>query len=122
MEKHFGKVNEYRASEGKTVEVPYRGPAQGVVLDICGGLRSACTYVGASCLKDLSKRTTFIRVTQQVNSMFDAARSETRLPESYLKPGVPVAGAAVTGTSSSSAAASGNGAAAEEPSTKRQRA
>jgi GMP reductase len=36
--------------------------------DILGGLRSACTYVGASELKELSKRTTFVRVTQQLNN------------------------------------------------------
>ncbi|MEC7028408.1 MAG: GMP reductase, partial [Pseudomonadota bacterium] len=34
------------------------------------GLRSACTYVGAVELKELSKRTTFIRVTQQINNVF----------------------------------------------------
>ena len=32
--------------------------------------RSACTYVGAEALKHLSKRTTFIRVTQQLNNVF----------------------------------------------------
>jgi len=35
-----------------------------------GGVRSACTYVGARRLKELSKRTTFVRVTQQVNEVF----------------------------------------------------
>lgn len=40
-----------------------------------GGLRSACTYVGASCLKDLSKRTTFIRVTAQTNEVFASTHS-----------------------------------------------
>jgi GMP reductase len=34
------------------------------------GVRSSCTYVGASKLKELSKRTTFIRVTQQSNEVF----------------------------------------------------
>eukprot|EP00343_Euplotes_focardii_P009288 CAMPEP_0205824280 /NCGR_PEP_ID=MMETSP0206-20130828/20289_1 /ASSEMBLY_ACC=CAM_ASM_000279 /TAXON_ID=36767 /ORGANISM="Euplotes focardii, Strain TN1" /LENGTH=293 /DNA_ID=CAMNT_0053122249 /DNA_START=187 /DNA_END=1068 /DNA_ORIENTATION=- len=70
MKKHVGKVAEYRASEGKHVLIPYKGPVIGTVLDMLGGLRSACTYVGASKLKDLSKRTTFIRVTQQVNQVF----------------------------------------------------
>ena len=45
----------YRASEGKAVEVPYRGPVEGTIRDILGGLRSACTYVGANQLKHLSK-------------------------------------------------------------------
>jgi len=70
MTKHSGAVAEYRASEGKTVTVPYRGPVEATVLDILGGIRSACTYVGASVLKDLAKRTTFIRVTQQTNEIF----------------------------------------------------
>jgi GMP reductase len=70
MKKHAGKVAEYRASEGKTVEVPYRGPLAETVRDILGGLRSTCTYVGASALKELTKRTTFIRVMEQESKTF----------------------------------------------------
>jgi len=70
MRKYTGEVANYRASEGKHVLVPYRGPVDATVQDILGGLRSACTYVGASQLKHLSKRTTFIRVTQQTNEIF----------------------------------------------------
>lgn len=72
MKKHSGGVAEYRSSEGKTVEVEYRGHLAGTVLDLLGGIRSACTYVGASALKELSKRTTFIRVSQQLNPVFDS--------------------------------------------------
>lgn len=71
MKKYAGGVAEYRSSEGKCVEVDYRGPVEATVLDLLGGLRSACTYVGASELKEMSKRTTFIRVTQQLNPVFD---------------------------------------------------
>lgn len=70
MDKHSGGVAEYRASEGKTVRVPHRGDVAGTLQDILGGLRSACTYVGAVELKELSKRTTFIRVSQQLNTVF----------------------------------------------------
>ncbi|KAI3387983.1 hypothetical protein SNEBB_004410 [Seison nebaliae] len=70
MMKHAGGVNNYRASEGKTVEVEYRGPIRETILDILGGLRSACTYVGAVTLKQLNRKTTFVRVTQQTNAMF----------------------------------------------------
>jgi len=70
MTKHKGGVAEYRASEGKTVKVPYRGDVTGSLQDILGGLRSACTYVGAKRLKELPKRTTFIRVSQQINEVF----------------------------------------------------
>lgn len=70
MEKHVGGVADYRASEGKTVEVPYRGNVENTVLDILGGIRSTCTYVGASQLKELTKRTTFIRVAEQENRVY----------------------------------------------------
>jgi GMP reductase len=70
MEKYYGNVAEYRASEGRSVNVPYRGPVKNTVLDVLGGIRSTCTYVGAQRLKELSKRTTFIRVSQQLNEVF----------------------------------------------------
>ncbi len=70
MYKHVGGVAEYHASEGKTVEIPYRGAVSATVQDILGGLRSACSYVGAARLKELSKRTTFIRVQEQQNTVF----------------------------------------------------
>jgi len=70
MEKHTGGMSDCRASEGKTVKVLYKGPISSAIQDILGGLRSSCTYVGAAKLKELSKRTTFIRVTQQANEIF----------------------------------------------------
>jgi GMP reductase len=70
MNKHSGGVASYRSSEGRTVDIPYRGPVENTVKDILGGLRSTCTYVGAPSLKQLSKCTTFVRCTQQFNSVF----------------------------------------------------
>jgi GMP reductase len=70
MERYAGGVARYRASEGKEVLVPYRGPVADTLQDILGGVRSACTYVGAHKLKELTKRTTFVRVTQQLNEVF----------------------------------------------------
>ena len=70
MKKHVGGVAEYRASEGKTVQVPFKGDVVETLHDILGGIRSTCTYVGASKLKELTKRTTFIRVTEQENTVF----------------------------------------------------
>jgi GMP reductase len=70
MEKYAGSVAEYRASEGKVTRVPYRGDVSGTLLDLLGGLRSTCTYVGAKSLKELSKRTTFVRVQEQHNEWF----------------------------------------------------
>lgn len=70
MDKHSGGVAEYRASEGKTVHIPYKGKVENSLQDILGGLRSACTYVGAKRLKELTKRTTFIRVAEQENQVY----------------------------------------------------
>lgn len=70
MQRHHGSMADYRASEGRSVNVPYKGPVKNTVLDILGGIRSTCTYVGAHRLKELSKRTTFIRVTRQLNEVF----------------------------------------------------
>ena len=70
MDRYSGGVAKYRAAEGKEVLVPYRGPVSATAEEILGGVRSACTYVGARRLRELSKRTTFIRVTQQANEVF----------------------------------------------------
>jgi len=70
MDKHAGGVAEYRASEGKPVEVPYRDKVENTLPGILGSIRSTCTYVGASQLKELSKRTTFIRVAEQENRVY----------------------------------------------------
>lgn len=73
MDKYHGGVANYRASEGKTVVLPYRGALANTLTDIAGGVRSTCTYVGAPTLKELSKRTTFIRVQEQESRVFDNA-------------------------------------------------
>jgi GMP reductase len=70
MDKHHGGVAEYRSSEGRTVQIPYRPSLDKTVLNILGGLRSTCTYVGAPTLKQLSKCTTFVPVTKQFNDVF----------------------------------------------------
>lgn len=70
MDKHSGGVANYRAAEGKTVLLPFRGDVNNTIQDILGGVRSTCTYVGAAKLKELTKRTTFIRVQEQENNVF----------------------------------------------------
>ncbi len=70
MDKYAGGVAEYRAAEGKIVYIEDRGPVDQTCRDILGGVRSACTYVGARRLKELTMRTTFVRVTQQLNEVF----------------------------------------------------
>ncbi|MDR2506975.1 MAG: GMP reductase [Candidatus Accumulibacter sp.] len=70
MARYAGGVADYRAAEGKEVLLDYRGAVIDTVREILGGVRSACTYVGALRLKELSKRTTFVRVSQQTNDIF----------------------------------------------------
>ena len=69
-DKHYGGLADYRSSEGKKVRITYRGDIDNTVRDILGGIRSSCTYVGASTLKQLSKCTTFVRVNNQYNDTF----------------------------------------------------
>lgn len=71
MVKYHGGVADYRASEGKTVEVPYRGPVGETMQEITGGLRSMMTYIGAVKLKEVPKRTTFVMTGAQRNNIFD---------------------------------------------------
>jgi len=71
MKKHAGGVAEYRAAEGKEVLLECKGPVAATVQQILGGVRSACTYVGARRLKELTKRTTFVRVRSQANDVYD---------------------------------------------------
>ena len=70
METHYGEIADHRAPEGKEVRVPYRGPLEFTVQSILGGLRSACSYVGARRIKDLPKCTTFVRVSMTTNEVF----------------------------------------------------
>ena len=69
-DKHYGGLANYRSSEGKKVKIPFRGGLDNTIRDILGGVRSSCTYVGALTLKQLSKCTTFIRVSNQYNDTF----------------------------------------------------
>ena len=70
-ENFFGGLKNYRTSEGRESLIPYKGDVDGTIMDILGGMRSACSYVGASSLKELSKRATFIRTNQQYNDVFE---------------------------------------------------
>jgi GMP reductase len=72
-DKHFGGLKDYRSSEGRTVLTKYRGDVNITIQDILGGVRSACTYAGASKLKYLSKCATFIRCTETHNRIFESS-------------------------------------------------
>jgi GMP reductase len=71
MDKHHNGVADYRTAEGKCVTVPYKGMAEEILQDIYGGIRSACTYIGASKIKDFGKKTTFIQVNNTHNKIYE---------------------------------------------------
>jgi len=71
-EKHSGGLKDYRTSEGRRVAIPYKGPMEDIVQDILGGVRSACTYAGASKLKHLSKCATFVRCTKTHSKIYES--------------------------------------------------
>ena len=72
---YYGDLAEHRAPEGKKVRLRYKGELDKTVQSILGGMRSACSYVGAKKLKDLPKSTTFIRVTQTTNEIFTGSEN-----------------------------------------------
>lgn len=71
MNKHHNGVADYRTEEGKSVTIPYKGLVADTLLDIFGGLRSACTYIGANKIKDFGKKTTFIQVNNTHNKLYE---------------------------------------------------
>ena len=70
MDRHGARKDGYRSCEGKVVELLCRGPVEDSIIEIQGGLRSTCTYVGAKRLKDLSKCTTFVKVNRTHNLVY----------------------------------------------------
>ena len=59
-----GKIASWRATEGDSFLVPYKGSVVDVLSDIEGGLRSAMTYVGALTLEEFKEKVEFVKVTQ----------------------------------------------------------
>jgi len=65
-----GGLSNYKSSEGKEVLIEYKGELKNTILNILGGIRSTCTYTNTRYLKDLYFNTTFIRVSQQLNTVY----------------------------------------------------
>ncbi len=70
MRVHGSRKDGYRSAEGKVIQIDHRGPVEDQIVEILGGVRSTCTYIGAQRIKDMSKCTTFVRVNNQVNTVF----------------------------------------------------
>ena len=71
MQKHGSRKDGYRGAEGKVVQIPHKGKVIDTITEVLGGVRSACTYIGAKRLKDMGKCTTFVRVNNVVNRVFN---------------------------------------------------
>ncbi len=70
-ERHGKRKDGYRGNEGRHIKLPYRGPVQPTVEDILGGVRSACTYIGARRLKDMPKCASFVTVHNNINKVYE---------------------------------------------------
>lgn len=70
MEKHYGKMENYRTSEGRFVKVEYKGCLEETLLDYLGGLRSACTYLNVQNIETISYNIKFVKVSQQLNTIY----------------------------------------------------
>jgi GMP reductase len=68
---YYGKKSDYRASEGRYVLMPYKGPIDNFIQDLFGSLRSTGTYIGARRLKEFPRRTTFIKVNRQLTTYLE---------------------------------------------------
>lgn len=71
-DKYAGGLKKYRAAEGREALIPRKsGSLMNVFQDICGGLRSAATYIGARELKHFGKCMTFRIVRRQINASME---------------------------------------------------
>ena len=66
QEKH-NQHKKYRASEGRVVQLPYKGLVEHTISDILGGIRSTCAYVDALNISELSEKAKFIQVNNILN-------------------------------------------------------
>ena len=70
-EKHGKRKDGYRGNEGRHIDLPDRGPVKNTVEDILGGVRSACTYIGARRLKDMPKCASFVTTNNVINRIYE---------------------------------------------------
>ena len=62
---NYGKVTTTGTSEGVECKlVPYTGPIENTIKDICGSLRSCGSYIGAKNIKTFSRQGMFYRVNR----------------------------------------------------------
>jgi GMP reductase len=66
-QRKHNQVKNYRASEGRVVQIPYKGLVEHTVIDILGGIRSTCAYIGALNISEMPDKAYFIQVNNQLN-------------------------------------------------------
>ena len=72
QDKYSNGLSEYKASEGKCVEIPYKGPVKHLIQDVLGGLRSCASYIGANSLKEMQKCALFARMNRTHNTVYSS--------------------------------------------------
>ena len=70
-EVHGARKDGYTSTEGKRVMIEAKGSVRVTIKNILGGLRSACTMIGARRIKDIPKCTTFVMVNNQQNQIYE---------------------------------------------------
>ena len=67
-------MERYRSSEGRELLIPYKGDLNNTVLDYLGGIRSTCTYIGATSIKNMGKYTIFVKGDSSVKQAFSVIK------------------------------------------------
>ena len=70
-EVHGKRKDGYRGNEGRLISLPHRGPVEPTLEDILGGVRSACTYIGARRIKDMAKCASFVQTANVINRVYE---------------------------------------------------
>ena len=70
-EVHGQRKDGYKGNEGRLISLPDRGPVAKTLEDIIGGVRSACTYIGARRIKDMAKCASFVTTHNVINRGYE---------------------------------------------------
>lgn len=70
--KYAGGLQWYKAPEGKVVKMPFKGCLTDTIQRVEGGLRSACTYLGAENIEQMYEFGNFIKVNHPYNTSLNS--------------------------------------------------
>ena len=70
-QQRHNQVKKYRASEGRVVQIPYKGLVEHTISDILGGIRSTCAYIDAKTVSEMVEKAQFIQVNRQLNTSLE---------------------------------------------------